>query len=202
MKKCEEIYPTKGKQISQIWRQKQLDYVWIKSLMDKYTDFWSITKDALIYTLEELELRYDEELLEKILNEYLYLSPYPEVIEALDIFRPRKLAILSNGNIWMLNELAKNTTLNKYLDDIISVDAFKVYKPEPDAYRLAAQRLGFNKEEIFFVSSNDWDVAGSKSYGFIAGWINRLNKPFDRFGIKPDYTDSDLKELAQKIKNK
>lgn len=201
MRKCEEIYPTKGTQISQIWRQKQLDYVLIRSLMDKYEDFWSLTKEALNYALEELELLYDEDLLDKILNEYLYLSLYPEVIEALDIFRPRKLAILSNGNLQMLNELAKNTSLDKHLDDIISVDDFKVYKPKPNAYDLAAKRLGFNKEEIFFISSNGWDVAGSKSYGFTVGWLNRFHKPVDRLGIKPDYTASDLKELAQKIIN-
>jgi len=201
MKKCDELYPGKGTQISQIWRQKQLDYVWIRSLLDKYEDFWSLTKESLCYSLEDLELQYNEEIVEEILNEYLHLKLYPEVIEALNIFRPRKLVILSNGNLHMLNELAKNTSLDKHFDDIISVDDFKVYKPKPDAYDLAAKRLGFDKEEILFISSNGWDAAGSKSYGFTVGWLNRLHKPIDRLGIKPDYTASDLKVLAQKIIN-
>jgi len=201
MKKCNELYPGKGKQISQIWRQKQLDYVWIRSLMDTYADFWSITKEALCYSLEELELQYNEEIVEEILNEYLNLSLYPEVIEALNTFCPRKLVILSNGTLQMLNELAKNTSLDEHLDGIISVDDFKVYKPKPDAYRLAAKRLGFDKEEILFISSNGWDVAGSKSFGFTVGWLNRFGKPVDRLGIKPDFIASNLKELAQKTKN-
>ena len=201
MKNCDELYQGKGAQISQIWRQKQLDYVWIRSLMDKYADFWSLTKEALCYALEELELQYNEKIVEEIINEYLYLNLYPEVIEAMNIFRPRKLVILSNGNLHMLNELAKNTSLEKHLDGIISVDDFKVYKPKPDAYDLAAKRLGFDKEEILFISSNGWDVAGSKSYGFTVGWLNRLHKPIDRLGIKPDYTASDLKKLAEKIIN-
>lgn len=201
MKKCNELYPGKGKQISQIWRQKQLDYVWIRSLMDRYADFWSITKEALCYSLEELELQYNEKIVKEILDEYLNLNLYPEVIEALNIFYPRKLAILSNGNLKMLNKLAKNTSLDKHLDDIISVDDFKVYKPKPDAYYLAAKRLGFDKEEILFISSNGWDVAGSKSFGFKVGWLNRFGKPVDRLGIIPDFIASDLKELAQKTKN-
>ena len=200
MKKCNELYPGKGTQISQIWRQKQLDYVWIRSLMNKYADFWSLTKDALCYALEELRLQYNEEIVDNILNEYYYLNLYPEVIEAMNIFRPRKLVILSNGNIHMLNELAKNTSMDKYLDDIISFDDCKVYKPKPDAYDLAAKRLGFDKEEIIFISSNGWDVAGSKSYGFIVGWLNRLHKPMDRLGSTPDYIASNLIELGQKIK--
>ncbi len=201
MKKCDEFYPEKGAQISQLWRQKQLDYVYIRSLMDKYADFWSLTKEALCYSLEELELQYNEEIVEEILNEYLHLNLYPEVIEAMNIFRPRKLAILSNGNLHMLNELAKNTSLDMHLDDIISVDDYKVYKPKPDAYDLVAKKLDFDKEEILFISSNGWDVAGSKAYGFTVGWLNRFGRPFDRLGIKPDYIASDLKKLAQKIIN-
>jgi len=169
--------------------------------MDKYEDFWSLTKESLCYSLEDLELQYNEEIVEEILNEYLNLSLYPEVIEALNIFRPRKLAILSNGNQRMLDELAKNTSLDKHLDDIISVDDFKVYKPKPGAYDLAAKRVGFDKKEILFISSNGWDIAGSKSYGFTVGWLNRFHKPLDRLGIKPDYVDSDLQELAEKVIN-
>lgn len=200
MRKCDELYPGKGAQISQIWRQKQLDYVWIRSLMDQYTDFWSITNEALRYSLEELKLPYHEEIVKEILEEYFYLNLYPEVVEALNIFRPRKLAILSNGNLHMLQELAKNTSLDRYLDDIISVDAIKVYKPKPDAYHFAATKLGFEKEEILFISSNGWDIAGSKSYGFTVGWLNRLGKPIDKLGIKPDFIAADLKELALKTK--
>ncbi len=201
VRKCEEIYPGNGVKISQIWRQKQLDYMWIRSLMDTYTDFRSITEDALYYALEELGLQFDKEIIETILNEYLHLSLYPEVMEALTIFRPRKLAILSNGNLQMLDNLTKNTDLDKHIDEIISVDEFKVYKPKPEAYHLAAKKLLLKKEEFLFISSNGWDVAGSKSYGFTVGWLNRFKKPADRLGVVPDFVASNLKELALKTKN-
>lgn len=201
MRKCEEIYPGYGEKISQIWRQKQLDYMWIRSLMDKYADFRSITEDALYYSLEELGLQFDKEIISTILNEYLHLNLYPEVIEALTIFRPRKLAILSNGNLQMLDKLTKNSSLDKHLDEIISVDEFKVYKPKPEAYHKAAQKFGLKKEEILFISSNGWDIAGSKSYGFTVGWLNRFNKPADKLEVEPDFIASDLKQLAFKTKN-
>ncbi len=199
VKKCEKIYPGKSVQISQIWRQKQLEYSWLRSLMDRYQDFWSLTGDALCYALDELNLQYSQETIEEILNAYLYLEPYPEVVEALQTFRPRKLSILSNGSPKMLNELANNTSLDIHFDAIISVDSLKMYKPKADVYNLAIENLGVKKNEILFVSSNGWDVAGSKSFGFIVAWLNRFNKPVEKLGIEPDYIVTNLVELANKI---
>lgn len=142
MQKCEEIYPEKGAAISLVWRQKQLEYTWLRSLMGKYKDFWSITGDALQYALEEHGLTYDGEILQLILNEYLYLKPYPEAIEALASFRPRKLMILSNGSPDMLDKLAVHTGINEHLDGILSVDSLKVFKPQPEVYNLAVENLG------------------------------------------------------------
>lgn len=201
IQKCEEFYPGKSTQISQIWRQKQLEYSWLRSLMGRYQDFLLLTGDALRYALEELSLQYNEETIKEILNIYLHLEPYPEVIEALEAFRPRKLVILSNGSPQMLNELIVNTSLNEHLDDILSVDSLKIYKPKPEVYTLAVENLGVRKNEILFVSSNGWDVAGSKSFGFIVGWVNRLNKPVEKLGVEPDYIVSNLMELAKKIQN-
>lgn len=198
VQKCEEFFPKKGAEISKIWRQKQLEYSWLNALMDRYEDFWIITGNALCYALEELELEYNEDIIRKILRVYLNLKLYPEVIEALEAFRPCKLAILSNGTSEMLRELATNTCLNKHLDEILSVDPLKTYKPNPEVYKLAVEKLGVNKEEILFVSSNGWDVSGAKSFGFIVGWVNRLNKPTEKLGFKPDYKVSNLKELVDK----
>lgn len=198
MQKCEEIYPEKGAAISQIWRQKQLEYTWLRTLMGKYKDFWSLTGDALQYALEETGLQYNEDILKTILNEYLYLKPYPEAIEALEAFRPRKLMILSNGSPDMLSKLAAHTGVNEHLDGIISVDSIRMFKPRPEVYNLAVENLGISKNEVLFVSSNSWDVAGSKSFGFLAAWLRRVNKPFDRLEAEPDFIVSSLKELAEK----
>lgn len=198
VQKCEEFFPKKGAEISKIWRQKQLEYSWLSALMDEYKDFWILTGNALCYALEALELEYNEDIIRKILRVYLNLKHYPEVIEALEAFRPCKLAILSNGTSEMLGELATNTCLDKHLDEILSVDPLKTYKPNPEVYKLAVEKLGVNKEEILFVSSNGWDVSGAKSFGFIVGWVNRVNKPMEKLGFKPDYIVSNLKELVEK----
>jgi 2-haloacid dehalogenase len=101
----------------------------------------------------------------------------------------------------MLNELTANTMLDKYLDDILSVDSLKIYKPKPEVYALAVGKLGMSKNEILFVSSNGWDVAGAKSFGLMVGWINRLNKPVEKLGFEPDYIASDLNALVHIIQD-
>ncbi len=200
--KCEKEYPGKGAQISQIWRQKQLEYSWLRTLMDRYENFWEITKEALCYALEDLGLQYNQQKIENIMNSYLYLETYPEVAEALQKFRPYKLMILTNGNSEMLDQLLINTGVNKLLDEFISAHTVKLFKPKAEVYQLAVDCFKVNRDEILFVSSNAWDIAGAKSFGFTVGWINRLNKPTERLGFQPDYIVSSLLKLAQKTTGK
>lgn len=197
--KCENEYPGKGDEISKIWREKQLEYSWLQTLMGHYKNFWKVTEDALRYSLESLGLLYDENKINEIMSSYFNLNVYPEVIEALQKFRPRKLAILTNGNADMLDKLIAGTGVNKYLDGFLSADTVQLFKPKPEVYQLAVDSFGICKSEILFVSSNAWDIAGAKSFGFTVGWINRLNKPSEQLGVQVDYTVSNLLELAQKI---
>ncbi|RNC29892.1 MAG: (S)-2-haloacid dehalogenase [Candidatus Dichloromethanomonas elyunquensis] len=199
--KCEEFYPGWGTQISLIWRTQQLQYSWQRSLMGNYRNFWVLTVDGLRYALEELRLPYNREIVKEISNQYYFLRPYPDVTEALNIFFPRQLAILSNGTADMLHQVVKNNDQDKYFQNIISADAVKIFKPAPEVYGLAAKELKLNKKEILFVSSNGWDIAGAKWYGYITGWINRTNSPIEKLGVKPDYIVSSLLELALKTKN-
>lgn len=196
---CEIEYPGKGEEISKLWREKQLEYSWLHTLMGNYKNFWQITEDALCYALKSLGLLFDKNKIDKIMCAYFNLNTYPEVVEALQKFRPRKLAILTNGNAEMLDKLVVHSGLNKYLDVFLSADAVHVFKPKPEVYQLAVDSFGVNKSEILFVSSNAWDIAGAKSFGFTVGWINRLNKPSEQLGIHADYTVSNLLELVQKI---
>lgn len=200
-RKCEECYPGKSREISLIWRQKQLEYSWLRTAMGRYENFWLLTEDGLRYALDELGLPIDEAIIAKILGQYLHLSVYPEVFEALSLFRPRKLLILSNGSPDMLDQLGKNTGVNAHLDGALSVDSLKMYKPRPEVYQMAADRLGMGKQEILFVSSNGWDIAGAKNYGFVCGWVNRMKKPVERLGATPDFIVSDLKELALAVQD-
>lgn len=199
---CEREYPGKGAQISQIWRQKQLEYSWLHTLMNRYKNFWEISEEALCYALEEIGLQYNQGKIGNIMNSYLCLNIYPDVMEALQNFRPYKLMILTNGNFEMIDRLLINTGLNKLIDEVISADTVKQFKPKTEVYQLAVDCCKANRDEILFVSSNAWDVAGSKSFGFTVGWINRLNKPAEKLGFQPDYIVSNLLELAQKTRER
>ena len=194
---CEQLFPGMGESISQIWRQKQLEYSWLRAVMNQYEDFWTITGDGLRYALEQLNLRYTEETIGKLREVYLNLELYPEVTSALQAFRPSQLFILSNGTQEMLQILAKNSGLSN-IDGFLSVDAIKTYKPSQQVYEIALNHLMLRKEEVLFVSSNGWD-AGAKWFGFTVGWVNRLNNPLEQLGVTPDYQVTNLLELAERV---
>src|SRR5580698_7701079 len=158
----EEAFPGYGEIITQIWRIKQLEYSWLRSLMRRYEDFSVITRDSLVYTLNALGLKQDSDAFERIMDKYLHLDLYPDAMAALTAMKDRKLAILSNGSTAMLNTLVHNSGLDRVLDATISIDSRKIFKPAPDAYTLIEARLGVAPAEVLFVSSNPWDACGAK----------------------------------------
>ncbi|MGW1425434.1 haloacid dehalogenase type II [Bradyrhizobium manausense] len=170
----EDAFPGYGEIITQVWRIKQLEYTWLRSLMRRYRDFSDVTRDSLAYTLRVLGLDYEKDAFERIIEKYLHLDLYPDAADALTALKPRKLAILSNGSPDMLNALVRNTTLDRLLDATISVDAKKIFKPSPQAYELIGEVLGTAPDEVLFVSSNPWDVAGAKAFGLNVAWIERV----------------------------
>ncbi|WP_018130478.1 haloacid dehalogenase type II [Effusibacillus pohliae] len=196
---CEQMYPGRGALISQTWRQKQLEYTWLRALMRRYEDFETVNRDSLRFTLSKFELPYTRETIDRLANAYLGLAPYPDVLQALQAFQPNPLLILSNGTVPMLRTVVENAGLRAYFTDILSVDMLKTYKPDPRVYQLAVDRLGIPKANVLFVSSNGWDVAGAKSFGFTVGWINRTGSVTEELGVKPDYTVQSLLELAELI---
>ena len=170
----EKTYPGYGGIITQIWRLKQLEYTWLRTLMRRYEDFSVITRDSLIYTLRGLGLKHDEAALAAIMDKYLHLDLYPDAMAALRAMKDRKLAILSNGSTAMLNALVRNTGLEGVLDATLSIDSTKMFKPSPDAYALVEARLGVKPADVLFVSSNPFDVSGAKAFGFRVAWIERV----------------------------
>jgi len=171
----EEAFPGYGDIITQVWRIKQLEYSWLRSLMRRYQDFSVVTRDSLAYTLRILGLHYDEETFSRIMEKYLDLALYPEAMAALDALKDRKLAILSNGSPDMLNALVKNTGLDRVLAATLSVDEHKVFKPSPEAYTLIEEKLGVRPANVLFVSSNPWDACGAKAFGLNVAWIERVS---------------------------
>lgn len=170
----EEVFPGYGGIITQIWRIKQLEYTWLCSLMRRYQDFATLTRDSLAYTLRVLGLHYDDETFGRIMDKYLNLDLYPDALAALTSLKGKKLAILSNGSPDMLNALVKNTGLDQVLEATISVDAKKIFKPAPDAYVLIREKLGVAPTNVLFVSSNPWDACGAKAFGLNVAWIERV----------------------------
>ncbi len=217
---AEAAFPGRGALISQIWRLKQLEYSWLRSMMRYYQNFESITRHSLAYTLDVLGQKADDETIDKIVESYNRLIPYPDSGGALAELGEYKLAILSNGSPQMLNALVGNSTLARYIDVVISVDSKKVYKPDPRAYELVEEHLGLSPDEIIFVSSNGFDACGAKRFGFRVAQIKRIQtdeplkivdgraefSPMEMFkalrmqqenlGCKPDFVISSLAGLA------
>jgi 2-haloacid dehalogenase len=192
--RCESNWPGKGAQLSLLWRTKQLEYTWQRSLMQRYAPFSTVTREALAYSCEALKLELSVAQVEGLMAEYLKLSLYPDVVRTLQALNTRK-AILSNGSPDMLLPLVKNSGLD--LDAVLSVDELRIFKPAPQVYALAVEKLHLDHSKIGFVSSNCWDAMGAKSYGFSVYWINRSAAPVDRLGFKPDRILKTLDEILQ-----
>ena len=172
--------------VSAMWRTKQLEYTWLRSLMQRYVDFWKVTQDALDYALDSQGID-DSSLRKDLLSAYDALSCYPEVPETLRKIKQMGLgtAILSNGSPEMLKAGVVNSNLGKVMDSIISVDTIKIFKPSPKVYKLATDQLGCNPEEILFFSSNAWDVSGAATFGFKTVWVNRFAQASERLPGTP-----------------
>lgn len=171
----DRAFPGHGDYITQVWRLKQLEYTWLRTLMGRWEDFRVVTRDSLTYTLTTLGLQADPLVVDKLIDAYDDLSPYPEAEQSLSRLAPYRRAILSNGSQNMLDTLVRNSGLDRYLSAVISVDAKQAYKPDPRAYQLVHEQLGARPEEVVFVSSNGFDVAGAKSFGFKVARIERIS---------------------------
>jgi 2-haloacid dehalogenase len=196
-RRCESFWPGKGALLSQAWRAKQLEYTWLRSLMRCYRPFSQVTREALAYACQALDLSLNEIQMEALMGEYLMLAPYPDAEVFLGKLKTQKRAILSNGSPDMLEPLVAHSGLR--FDAVLSVDELRLYKPAPEVYELAVRKLHTRKEDIGFVSSNCWDALGAKSFGFTVYWINRTGAPVDRLGFSPDAILKSLGELTEAI---
>ena len=197
-RQAELLFPGKGAALSAAWRAKQLEYTWLRSLMGRYEDFSRVTVAALEWAIESLGLEADDAARRSLLDEYRRLAPFPEVPAALGkLALAKPLAILSNGHPEMLDAVVDHNGLRaKFRGGVLSVHPAKVFKPHPSVYRIAEEALGVSRALMGFVSSNGWDAAGAKSFGFRTFWINRSGAPVERLGVRPDEIVKDLGELA------
>jgi len=196
---AEEIAPRQGAVLSQLWRTKQLEYTWLTSLMREpgveRADFAALTALALDYALAQLMIPLAADARRRLLDAYTTLSPFPEAADALALLAPMPRIILSNGTLGMLRPLVDGSPLASHIDAILSVDGAGIYKPAPAVYQLAVDHLRLARDEIGFVSSNGWDAAGAKAFGFTTFWINRHGLPVERHAPEPDYVVGSLANI-------
>jgi 2-haloacid dehalogenase len=179
--------------LSQIWRARQLEYSWVLGLAGRYEPFWRLTERALDYALAACP-SVDSTLRADLLDAYRVLDCYPEVPEVLRRLREggARTAILSNGDPHMLGAAVRSAELGELLDQVLSVDAVRRFKPDPQVYALATEAFEAERGSIVFVSSNRWDVAGAKAFGFACIWVNRASMPDEYSDLPPERTIRDL----------
>ncbi len=185
--------------LSQLWRQKQLEFTWLRALMDRYEDFWHVTEAALRTALAQLQIEASESQIRQLLDAYLAPAVFPDAIVALDALCENPLAILSNGTPKMLEAAVRANALESYFSTIISADQVRTYKPSPQVYQLGPDALGLPAEEILFVSSNAWDAAGAKAFGYGVCWCNRTGRAMDQLGFAPDIVVSSLDRVTDPL---
>ena len=186
--------------LAELWRGRQLQYTWLRSLMENYADFWQVTGEALDFAMEALEID-DAALRDRLMELYLQLDAYPEVSSVLQRLRAggMKTAILSNGSPKMLAAAVANAGIGGSLDAVISVDSIKIYKTAPPVYQMAVDQLGVPASEICFQSSNAWDAHAASNFGFKVVWVNRFGQARERLPGKPDVLLKDFMELPNLV---
>jgi 2-haloacid dehalogenase len=174
----DRIAPGKGRDFTNLWRTRQFEYSWLRSITDRYVDFFAITRDALLYAASAMHVVLTAAHTDQLMDAYLRLTPWPDSAGALRRLRDADVRVITS-----------------LFDALVSTDANHTYKPDPRAYQLGVDRLKLDKRDIAFAAFGGWDAAGAKSFGYPTVWVNRLNQPREELGMDPDRTVTDLNGL-------
>jgi 2-haloacid dehalogenase len=199
---AERLYPGKSAELMTLWRNRQFEYTWLRSLSKNYKDFWYVTEDALIYAASVLQLGLTTKVKAQLMQSFLDIRFLPDASTALKQLKEMslRLAILSNATLSMLEASINNSGMQNIFDFVISTDRIKTYKPDPAAYQLGVDAFKLKKEEILFVAFGGWDEAGAKTFGFPTVWINATELPVEQLDAPPDYMCTNITELVNYIK--
>ena len=198
----EQLFPGKGDALSQLWRQKQLEYSWLRAMSGRYKPFWEITGDALRFAGRRLGLALSPEQEARLMNQYSSLSAFPENLQALREMKAAglPLGILTNGNREMIDVSVRSAGMTGLFDHLLSSESVETFKTTDRIYALAPAAFGCRAREILFVSSNCWDAIGARWHGFTSFWINRAGAPLEQLDTEPDYTGSLLTDVAALVR--
>jgi len=198
----EEIAPGRGKELGNLWRTRQFEYTWLRTVAGEYKDFWKVTRDGLVYAAEALHVPLSPRKAQQIMNGYLQLQPWPDAKAALATLREQglKLAFLSNFTPRMLNAAIGGSGLSGTFAKAISTDAVRTFKPDPRAYRLAVEVLRTPRDRILFAPFAGWDAAGGKWFGYETFWVNRLGTPPEILGVEANAMGSNLDDLVEYLR--
>ncbi len=196
---AEELFPGRGAELSNVWRTRQFEYTWLRTVAGRYTDFWEISGDALSFAASTLRLTVDSRSRTRLLEAYLQLNTWPDVKQVLASMQAAKirLGILSNFTQQMLEANLKNSRLEGVFEHLLSTDRVKQFKPSPHAYKLAEVAFGLARERIVFAAFAGWDAAGAKWFGFPTVWVNRLNSTAEQLSTKPDLVCTELSGVLE-----
>jgi 2-haloacid dehalogenase len=199
---AEKLFPGNGEALSQLWRQKQLEYSWLRAMSGRYKPFWEITRDALRFSGERLGLALDTDREAGLMNQYASLSAFAENLQALRDLKDAglPLGILTNGNRDMIDAAVQSAGMTGLFEHLLSSDTVRTFKTTDTIYDLAPNAFGCPAREILFVSSNCWDAIGSRWYGFTSFWINRGGFPLDQLDTEPDYTGRLLSDVVALVR--
>ena len=194
---AETFFPTQGLAISQLLREKQIEYSRLRSMANQYKPFWEITRDALRFSCaaKGLQLSAEQEL--SLMNQYARLTAFPENVAALEALKTRglTLGVLTNGNSTMIDSSLKNAAMSTYFDHVLTSEGVKKFKPDPAIYALGPAALHMGANEILFVSSNAWDACAAQWFGYQAFWINRSGAVLEMLDVEPAYRGTQLTDI-------
>jgi 2-haloacid dehalogenase len=201
---AEALFPGQGIALSDAWRTRQFEYTWLRTMTGTYVDFWDVTEDALVFAAALLKLDLAKEKRARLMRAFLELQTWPDVSEALSRLRAAgiRMVFLSNFTEGMLDAAVRRCGLQGMFEAHLSTDRVRAYKPDPQAYRMAMDTLGLNREEVAFAAFAGWDAAGAKAFGYPTFWVNRLNLPAEELSSTADAIGANLHDLVRFVSNR
>ena len=195
---AERVFPGRGEEMSALWRTRQFEYTWLRTVGRKYADFWQVTEEALLFSCKSLKLELTAADSDRLMQGYLELKAWPDAPAALRDLKASglQLAFLSNFTAMMLDQAVKSSGLENIFADHLSTDRVRAFKPDPQTYRMAMNAFGLRKEEIAFAAFGGWDATGAKWFGYPTFWVNRAGAAAEELGSVPDGVGKDLNDLA------